>query len=189
MSNKGKFQFEQLGELSWNKAGFSKLEQQLFLIDMYKNQQSFRCGDNILAPELLPREANYSGWSDSWECRSAELAFDFLPHLLMRNIISSIGEHAFGGADYWYHGVCVWESGTSSRLLMEEEIAADGCGGTIRIQTQGGEAARLLERISRAVFDIAEGAGLHPKNISASDLGDSAGSEFWRFEFRQPKRG
>ena len=55
----------------------------------------------------------------------------------MRAIIARIGREAGLAADYWREGVYVFETGTRSRALIEEEKTG-GWQGQIRIRTQRG---------------------------------------------------
>jgi internalin A len=84
---------------------------------------------------------------------------------LIRAIISRIGQEAGLSATYWQGGVCVYEKTTRSHALIEQEMEND-LAGKIRVQTQGGQAAELLEKISELVEEEQAKIGLEPREVS-----------------------
>jgi internalin A len=83
----------------------------------------------------------------------------------MRGIISRIGQEAGMNADYWRGGVYVYESGTRSRAVIEQQMT-DGWQGRIRIQTQRGQAALLLARLTKLVEEEQIRAGIEPLEVT-----------------------
>ena len=92
----------------------------------------------------------------------------------MRGIISNIGSQAGLAADYWRGGIYVYEVGTKSKALIEQEME-DGWRGRIRLQTQGGQAAGLLARLVELVQHEQQRLGIVPASVSGLPRGETAG--------------
>ena len=85
-------------------------------------------------------------------CETSEFEYVLLHPGMVRSVISRIGSEAGVTALYWRGGLCVYETTTRSRALIEQEMA-DEWRGKILIRTQRGQAAELLRRLSALVRD------------------------------------
>jgi len=106
-----------------------------------------------VAPELLPERPEIEiaqKWDASLPTEKHAFEYSLLPPGLIRAIISRIGNEAGLAADYWRNGLYVYETGTGSRALIEQETTS-GWQGRILVQTQRGQAAVLLERLKKLV--------------------------------------
>src|SRR5262249_21339895 len=153
----GRFTRSDLAEWIWDEAGYGAKEQELFLSMMqscgicFKHRAASRdrlIEAEYIAPDLLPQNP-LRDIAEIWDAdrpsESAEFDYALLPSALMRAIISRVGNEAGFAADYWRNGVYVYEAGTGSKALIEQEMAGPWQG-RIRIRTQRGQAALLLER-------------------------------------------
>lgn len=159
---RGRFTRSLLELLVWQ--GYAPAEQQLFLSMMvscgvcFLHRSGSRWEDReneYVAPDLLPDRATVqSELEERWPAtESAEIAtfeYEFLHPALMSGVISRIGSAAGANALYWRGGLCVYETTTRSRALIEEE-KSENWRGLIRLQTQGGQAAALLHELMREV--------------------------------------
>ena len=85
---------------------------------------------------------------------------------LIRSILSEIGEVAGIDALYW-RGLCAFEAGTQSRLLIEEEMTGDWQG-AIHVRTQNGEAAILLQKAVEVIERIQSRLAMRPTVVERS---------------------
>jgi internalin A len=86
----------------------------------------------------------------------------------VRSVISRIGSEAGVTALYWRGGLCVYETTTRSRGLIEQEMA-DDWRGKIVVRTQRGQATELLRRLSEVVRDESARVGAQLVNMLTSD--------------------
>ena len=98
----------------------------------------------------------------------AVFEYALLHNGLMRNIISRIGQEAGIAADYWKGGVYVYEMGTGSRGRIEEERNDDIGRGRIRVRTQRGQAALLLQRLQALIEEEQNRAGMTPVEVTST---------------------
>lgn len=178
---KGRFTRAELDAWVWGERGHSAGEQKLFLSMMQScgicfEHRRLGPGDDgepeYIAPDLLPDRAELQGELDQkWDAdRPAEAAvftYAMLHPGLMRSVISRIGRQAGITADYWQGGVYAFEAETRSRGLIEQEMDGDWRG-RIRIRTQGGQAAELLQRLTALVEQEQSGAGMTPTAVTTS---------------------
>jgi internalin A len=82
----------------------------------------------------------------------------------MREVIARIGGEAGVNALYWRGGVCVYEATTRGRALIEQEMSG-GWQGRIRLQTQGGQAGVLLQRLVQRIEEAQARIGLRPADV------------------------
>ena len=156
----GRFTRSDIEDWVWREHGHSVKEQELFLSMMQSCGICFehrRAQDGseaeYIAPDLLPDRAALAveleqKWKSAQSTEAATFEYAILHPGLMRSIISRIGGEAGIAADYWKGGVYVYERETRSRALIEEEMV-DTWRGRIRVQTQRGQAAVLLQRFSK----------------------------------------
>jgi internalin A len=82
-------------------------------------------------------------------------------------VISRVGSQAGMTALYWRDGLCVYEQTTGSRALIEQQMD-DSRSGRIRIRTQSGQAAVLLDKLKTEIEAESERTGLKPVNVTAT---------------------
>jgi internalin A len=109
-------------------------------------------------------------WDEEATVETSEFEYALLHPGMVRSVISRIGSEAGVTALYWRGGLCVYETTTRSRALIEQEMA-DDWRGKIRIRTQRGQALALLRRLSALVRD--ESARLGAQPINAPPIGRS----------------
>ena len=156
---RGRFTRPLLELLVWGEHGAA--EQKLFL-DMMRS-----CGicfvhrqgphndedaTEYIAPDLLPERETVKDevaavWDDTLPSESEDIPFEMLHPGLVRGLICEIGAQAGSAAVYWFGGVAVYDTVTRSHALIEQPMT-DAWHGSIRIRTQGGQAALLLERLA-----------------------------------------
>jgi internalin A len=170
---KGRFTRSDLADWLWDELRHSTEEQELFLTMMQSCGICFcvRPGSNgaeaeYIAPDFLPERDEVElelsqKWDGETPTETTEFDYPMLLPGLMRGIISSIGKEAGLNADYWRGGVYVFESGARSRAVIEQQMT-DGWAGRIRIQTQRGQAALLLARLTKLVEKEQTQAGIEP---------------------------
>jgi internalin A len=129
--------------------------------------------DEYIAPDLLPERGEIQAELDAmWEAEAAvemsEFEYALLHPGMVRSVISRIGSEAGGAALYWRGGLCVYETMTRSRALIEQEMA-DEWRGKIVLRTQRGQAAELLRRLSALVRQESARLGAEPINAPAVD--------------------
>ncbi|MFZ1426911.1 MAG: leucine-rich repeat domain-containing protein, partial [Geminicoccaceae bacterium] len=169
---RGRFTRAMLELLVWQEHGLE--EQNLFLSMMRSCGICFvhrEAGDatEYVAPDLLPERATVADeLAEKWPADAAPETVTFVYELLhpglARDVIAKIGSSAGVNALYWRGGVCVYEAGTRSRGLIEQELAADGSG-RIHVRTQGGQAALLMQRLVWKVEAAQERLGLRAAEI------------------------
>jgi internalin A len=143
-----------------------------------------------VAPDLLPeREEVETELAEKWSAdvltESLTFAYPLLHAGLMREVIARIGGQAGVNALYWRGGICVYEVGTRSRALIEQEMESDAHG-RIHLRTQGGQAAELLQRLARLVEAAQERLGLRPMEVTPMPRRESPSAEPPPLDFRQP---
>jgi internalin A len=177
---RGRFTRPLLEALAWE--GRSVAEQRLFLSMMESCGICFahrgagargaygRDDDTeYIAPDLLPGRAEVQAELDEkWDavapCESAVFDYPFLHAGLMREVIAGIGGEAGVNALYWAGGVCLYETGTRSRALIEQE-PGEGFGGRIVLKTQGGQSAVLLDRLAKRIEEAQARMGLRSSGV------------------------
>ncbi|MCQ0988355.1 COR domain-containing protein [Jiella marina] len=166
----GRFTRADLAALLWDDAGYSPAEQEIFLDMMQSCGICFPYdhrsqGETIfIAPDLLPKDRPYDliqKWDDDLPVQTATFEFGLLPSFVLRTIMAEIGDQAGLAGDYWQDGLFVFEADTKSRALIEQGMAEKGWSGAIVIQTQKGDASRLLDELARQVERIASRHGLN----------------------------
>ena len=167
----GRFTRSDLAEWIWDEAGYSVPEQELFLSMMQScgvcfeyrgRERSKNIEAEYIAPELLPERSDVAmlqTWDEQRPVETATFEYDLLPPGLMCRLISRIGNDAGLAADYWRDGVYFYEKETHSWALIEQETTI-GWQGRIRIRTQGGQAALLLEKTTTLVDEQQTRIGL-----------------------------
>ena len=93
----------------------------------------------------------------------ALIKYEAMPPALLRNLMGEIGERAGLNCDYWRNGLYGFERTTGARLLIEQHLNDDWTG-SIRIQTRGGQSARLLEMVRQALGRQEQVLGLQSKD-------------------------
>ncbi len=126
-----------------------------------------------IAPDLLPERSAVQDqldaqWDRGQPIETAEFEFAMLHPGLVRGLICEIGSAAGVAALYWRGGVAVYETTTRSHALIEQHLE-DARHGRIRVQTQGGQARLLLDRLAAWIERRSDLGGLH-----ASRIGDAA---------------
>ena len=182
----GRFTRSDLAEWIWDADGYGVQEQELLLSMMQSCGISFEYRAAVpakgieaeyIAPDLLPDKSETDieqKWDPDRPTERAEFTYSLLPLSLMRGIISNIGSQAGLAADYWRGGIYVYEVGTKSKALIEQEME-DGWRGRIRLQTQGGQAAGLLARLVELVQHEQQRLGIVPASVSGLPRGETAG--------------
>ncbi|MBV8852032.1 MAG: TIR domain-containing protein, partial [Sinobacteraceae bacterium] len=173
----GRFTRAQLARSVWRDYG--EAEQRLFLSMMRSCGICFlhrRFDDEVggeegeyIAPDLLPeRETVRAELDGRWDAdRPSELAvfrYALLHGGLIRAVLSKVGEAAGTRALYWQGGVCGYEARTGSRLLIEQEMTGPWQG-EIKLRTQRGQTAVLLDRLVEIVERAQAGLGLQPSSV------------------------
>ncbi len=169
----GRFTREDLGLLVWGDK--SEAEQKLLLGMMRSCGICFEhrrlADDDIeyIAPDLLPERADIAEalagrWDEDRPSEQAVFRYPLLHAGLIRTVMAQIGEEAGPDPLYWRGGLCGYETTTRSRLLIEEEML-DRCQGIIRVRTQGGQAAALLNQLVPRVERAQEQLGLRPTAV------------------------
>ncbi len=158
---RGRFNRTLLDALVWGE--YDEEEQELFLSLMTSCGICFvhREGDRegtleaeYIAPDLLPDRTEVAAEIEAiWDERAAgeerAVNLPFLHHGIMRGILSQVGQKAGISAVYWKYGVCLYETTTHSRALIEQRLSAipTTWSGQIAVSTRGGQAAELLRRL------------------------------------------
>jgi internalin A len=177
---RGRFTRAILEALAWR--GYSTAEQEVFLGMMRSCGICFvhrrRAGDRdeyeeYIAPDLLPKRAEIQAeldaiWDEQAPVETSEFEYALLHPGMVRSVISCLGSAAGVTALYWRGGLCVYETTTRSRALIEQEMA-DDWRGKIVIRTQRGQAAELLRRLSALVREESVRLGAEPMNGTRAD--------------------
>jgi internalin A len=175
----GRFTRADLVEWVWDETGYGVKEQELFLSMMQSCDVCFvhrpavpskNIETEYITPDLLPERPEIEiaqKWDPDLPIQSTEFTYSLLTPGLMRAIISRIGRQAGLAADYWRDGVYVYETGTGSRALIEQETTI-GWQGRIMIRTQRGDATVLLERLTALVDESQRRIGITPASVRTS---------------------
>ena len=157
---KGRFTAFELAGLLWDKAGYDKGSQQLFLSMMRSCGICFQLKSvdefaEYVAPDLLPVKRALAlelekDWDRSLQSEEASCTYKFLPPGLLRGVMARVGEDAGLNADYWRDGFYFYDGLTASRALVEQK-EGENWGGSIIIQTQKGNATALLKRLCEII--------------------------------------
>ena len=182
-SCRGRFRRSNLAEWVWKKHRVE--EQELFLSFMQQCGICFtiRKGDGdieaeYVAPDLLPgrddpeiAEALRERWGDHFDA-DRTLRYELLPPGLMRSLIAKIGEVAGLAAVYWRDGFYFYDGATGSGTLVEQRRAGDW-GGEICVQTKGGRAQALLDRVLAFIDQRNDGCGARAsgRSVAVRDMG------------------
>lgn len=170
----GRFRGSLLEALVWG--NYSEREQDLFLGMMRSCGICFelRPADyekgveaEYLAPDLLPPADEVAPrvraqWDESAPGEERVLEFPFLHDGLMRGFLGRVGREAGDAAVYWKDGVCFYEDRTGSWAQVEQRHSdqPERWSGSLRLRTQRGRAAELLEICERWVHEAAERIGI-----------------------------
>ncbi len=186
-SERGRFRPSDLAIGAWKDR--SEAERALFLDMMracgvcFQLREGNRDTDEepvYIAPEMLPARDTVkvlvdSLWNTSDPIRERRTKFPFLHDGLIRAVIAEIGDIAGVDGVYWRDGVGVYEAQTQSRALIEQRLGA-GWSGEILVQTRGGRAEDLLERLCGIVDRAQQRIGLEGKvEASARPMRESEG--------------
>jgi internalin A len=128
---------------------------------------------DYVAPDLLPRRGDplvQRALEERWEDRRADaearLTYELLPPGLMRTLISDIGEMAGVAAEYWRDGFYFYDRETRSNALVEQSWTQDWQGG-ISVQTRGGDAGALRDKLLELIERRHEMLGARPQDRAA----------------------
>jgi internalin A len=178
----GRFTHSDLDDWIWRECGYGVEEQKLFLSMMescgicfqYRHASDDGLVDpEYIAPDFLPPK-DESEVAQKWDAnRAAEKAeFDYplLTAALIRGIISHVGKLAGVSANYWRDGLYAYEATTRSRGLIEQRMTGLWKGQII-VQTQGGQAALLLERLVKLVKEEEQRIGIISSDENARPAG------------------
>jgi internalin A len=129
--------------------------------------------EEYIAPDLLPERTEIQAeldamWDEQAPVETSEFEYALLHPGMVRSVISRLGSEAGLTALYWRGGLCVYETTTRSRGLIEQEMA-DEWRGKILIRTQRGQASELLRRLSVLVRDESSRMSAEPVNASLGD--------------------
>ena len=176
LADGGQFDRARLAGLVWGE--YSVGEQRLFLSMMrscgicfvYRGPEyGSEYDDNTIyiAPDLLPPRADVQDdidrtWGEGPAHQILTLDYDFLHEGLMRGVIAHLGGLAGAKADYFRGGVCLYDSTTHSRALVEQTMAEGAWKGSVTIQTKGGQAEALRDRLLALIEKENERLGLKP---------------------------
>ncbi|MGE0701073.1 MAG: COR domain-containing protein, partial [Hyphomicrobiaceae bacterium] len=166
--NNGHFRASLLGRRVW--AAHGPGEQALFLSFMQQCGICFewRAADEqhgveaeYIAPDLLPREnaPAVDVMLHKWGTRAdaeGKRRYPFLPHGLMRTLMSKVGARAGIYADYWRDGFTFYDGKTKSnakvwQVFDRREDGEEGWSGEIRVATRDGDAGALLAQVLKVV--------------------------------------
>jgi len=170
-----------LEALAWR--DYNAAEQEVFLGMMRSCGICFvhrrRTGDRdeyeeYIAPDLLPERTEIQAeldamWDEQAPVEASEFEYALLHPGMVRSVISRIGSEAGVTALYWRGGLCVYETTTRSRALIEREMTNEWRG-KILIRTQLGQAAELLRRLSALVRDESARMGAVRVNAPPADI-------------------
>jgi internalin A len=171
----GRFTRSDLADWLWDAAGHTIAEQELFLGMMRSCGICFAHKPAVpekdieaeyVAPDFLPEKSEIAQdlalkWEAGLAGESAEFEYPFLHPGLMRAIVSRVGSDAGVKADYWKGGLFFYEEETRSRALIEEELI-EGWRVRIKVSTQRGQAAVLLQRLVALIEEEHRRTGVSP---------------------------
>jgi internalin A len=167
-----------LEALVWE--GYSVEEQKLFLSMMescgicfvHRYRRNDDDENEYIAPDLLPEldevQAELDArWDPGLAMETAEFKYALLHPGMARGVISRIGSEAGMTALYWEGGLCVYEKTTGSRAVLDQQM--DGIlRGRIRVRTQSGQAAALLDRLKYLIEAEGERTGARLIEVTAT---------------------
>jgi internalin A len=113
------------------------------------------------------QEALQVRWDEDRPTETACFRYAFLHGGLIRAIISHVGQIAGVDALYWRGGLFAYEAQTRSRILIEEE-KGEAWQGAIRVRTQGGQAAALLQKAIDLFEEIQTQLGVQSTPVERS---------------------
>jgi internalin A len=195
----GRFTRAQLGRLVWQE--HSDAEQKLFISMMQSCGICFmhrRFDDDdaeYIAPDLLPKRDSIAAslpgrWDADCPGEMAVFRYALLHSGLIRAIIAQVGEAAGPDVLYWQSGLCGFETATGSRFLIEQEMTGRWQG-QIRVRTQRGQAAVLLDRFARMVEQAQAQLGMRPVAVErpapAVDTGEEPQMKFGQEKSAMPE--
>jgi internalin A len=172
---RGRFTRAILEALVWR--DYSAAEQQVFLGMMRSCDICFlhrhgtgdgKQDDEYIAPDLLPERAEIQPdldamWDEEAPVEIEEFDYALLHPGVVRGVIAHIGSIAGVSALYWRGGLCVYETTTRSRALIEQQMT-DEWRGKIVLRTQRGQASELLRRLAALVRETSLRIGAEPLN-------------------------
>ncbi|MBO6550022.1 MAG: TIR domain-containing protein [Rhizobiales bacterium] len=182
-AQRGRFTLEDLGNILWTKWGYSPEDQKHLIEIMLSADMCFEFieekkdwGQEVtyIAPDHLPKEPHYLAqinWDKEIETKQVIFEYDFLLPGLMRSILSTIGNQAGLGADFWHDGVLVYEKNANSKAKIEANYHIDGeedWRGTISVKTQQGRSEKLLNQLAQTIASQEKKFGLVAEPGSAS---------------------
>ncbi|MDR6769658.1 leucine-rich repeat domain-containing protein [Azospirillum sp. BE72] len=181
-NNNGRFTRDLLDRLVW--ADHLPADRELFISMMLSCGICFKHREipdgrervvEYIAPDLLPAEDSVRDdlgglWDEDLPTEQAVFRYPLLHDGLIRTIMAEIGEKAGDRALYWKGGLCGYEKTCGSRLRIEQvPTGPESWQGEIRVRTQKGQAALLLDRLIEVVERAQSRIGLragdvdHPK--------------------------
>jgi internalin A len=172
----GRFRRWHLANSIWSK--YTKPEQALFLTMMrtcricflYRRFDDDDAEGEYIVPDLLPDRAAIAAklpWDQGAAGEQAVYRYPLLHGGLLRAIMAEIGEIAGQDALYWNSGVWAYEATTKSRLMTEQDMTGPWQG-QIRIATQHGRAAALLDNLVARFERIQTGLDMQPTAVERS---------------------
>ncbi|CAO3407799.1 leucine-rich repeat domain-containing protein [Azospirillum largimobile] len=177
-NNNGRFTRDLLDRLVW--ADHLSADRELFVSMMLScgicfNHREFPDGRErvveYIAPDLLPAEDSVRDdlgglWDEELPTEQAVFRYPLLHDGLIRTIMAEIGEKAGDRALYWKGGLCGYEKTCGSRLRIEQvPTGPESWQGEIRVRTQKGQAALLLDRLIEVVERAQSRIGLRAENV------------------------
>jgi internalin A len=191
----GRFTRGKLALMAWRDR--PEAEQRLFLdlmraCRMCFEHRRFEDDAEYIAPDLLPDRAEVAGnlaamWDDQAPGEERRVRYKLLHDGLIRAIMARIGQEARLGALYWQGGLAGFEATTRSHYLIEQQRAPGAWDGRIRIATQGGQAALLLERLMGLLREAEAEIGLRSEAQEAPAAKPAEPVEQPPLHFTQPK--
>jgi internalin A len=165
----GQFNRELLADLVWQQ--HSSDEQRLFLSLMtacgicFEYRQPRHPGGEAtyLAPDLLPEKEDLAlaakgQWDENAPTEETVFHYTLLHGGIIRAIMAAFGKQAGIAGSYWQGGFLLFDSASKSRLCIEQQVTADWQG-AIRLRTQHGDSAALLEKAIKQVRAVTERQG------------------------------
>jgi internalin A len=175
-NDEGRFSRAKLGLLVWQE--HSDDEQKLLLSMMVSCGMCFEhrrfsgtddANTEYIAPDMLADRDTVAGrlasrWAEDRPSEQAVFRYALLHGGLIRSVMAEIGEVAGVDGLYWRGGLCVFDTDTHGRLLIEEEMTGDWQG-AIRIRTQDGQAATLLQKAIKVIEGVQTRLSLQPTDV------------------------
>ena len=176
--NNGRFTRDLLDRLVW--ADHLPADRELFVSMMLSCGICFQHREiqdgwervvEYIAPDLLPAEDSVRDdlgglWDEELPTEQAVIRYPLLHDGLIRTIMAEIGEKAGDRALYWKGGLCGYEKTCGSRLRIEQvPTGPEPWQGEIRVRTQKGQAALLLDRLIEVVERAQSRIGLRAENV------------------------